>query len=121
MIHSSIAVWLFALGGVTSLLAVQFVAPQWYARTFNKISDLNGSGLFYARQAGLAIAVQGALLVWAGFDPSIRLPVAVAVASGKLAFVITILVQRKELPGLLFSAVVDGAAVVVLGLYLAGL
>lgn len=119
MVSSTISVWFFVFGGLTSLLALQFLFPRWYSRAFNKI-EAEGAGVFYARQAGLAIAVQGLLLIWAGFDPSLRVPVAVLVSVGKAAFVVTILLHLRKYPGLLVSAVVDAVAVAVLGAFLLG-
>ena len=54
MITASISFWLFVFGGITGLLAFQFLFPAWYSKAFNKISPLDEAGSFYARQAGLA-------------------------------------------------------------------
>jgi len=120
MITSSASLWFFVLGGITSLLALQFLVPRWYSRQFNKIELADAPSVFYAMQAGLAIAVQGGLLVWAGFDPALRVPTAALVGGGKLVFVATIFVHLRWFPGLLVSAVVDLIGVGVLGAYLLG-
>ena len=120
MIHETIAYWLFAFGGITALLAAQFLLPAWYSRTFNKIDVEPGPTNFYARQAGLAIAVQGALLVWASFDPALRLASVVLVGFGKALFVGTIVLHLRKYPGLLVSAVIDALAVLVFAGYLLG-
>lgn len=120
MISGSAAIWFFVLGGVTSLLSLQFLFPRWYSRQFNKIEVGEPPTVFYAMQAGLAITIQGLLLVWAGFDPALRVPVAVLVGAGKLVFVATILIHLRWFPGLAVSAVFDAAAVAVLGAFLLG-
>jgi hypothetical protein len=119
MITDHIDLWLFAFGGVTSLLALQLLFPKWYTSRFNKI-DAAGPALLYARQAGLAIAVQGALMIWAGLDPHLRVPTAVLVGVGKAIFVVTAVLHRKTYPGLRVSALVDTIAVVVLAAFLGG-
>lgn len=119
MITHHIDHWLFVLGGVTCLLALQFLFPRWYTTRFNGIVA-DGAAILYARQAGLAIAVQGALLIWAGLDPHLRVPTAVLVGTGKLIFVSTALVHQKTYPSLRLSALVDSVAVAVLVSFLGG-
>ena len=121
MITGSIGIWFFVFGGLTTMLSLQFLFPNWYSRSFNKIEAGDDPALFYARQAGLAIAVQGVLMIWAGFDPALRLPTAVLAGTGKAVFVVTVLLYLRKFPGLLISAVVDSLAVVVLTLFLLGL
>jgi len=119
MISGSIDLWLYLFGAITSLLALQLLFPKWYSSRFNKI-EADGPALFYARQAGLAIAVQGALMIWAALDPSLRVPTAALVVAGKAAFIVTILLHLRRYPGLLVSAIVDTLAVAVLGAFLLG-
>lgn len=119
MISNTIALWFFVFGGLTTLLSLQFLFPRWYSRSFNKI-EADDPALFYARQAGLAIAVQGLLMIWAGFDPALRLPTAILTGAGKAVFVVTVLLYLRKYPGLLISAIVDSFTVAVLAAFLLG-
>ena len=120
MITHSITLLLFVFGGLTALPLIQAIAPRYYSRVFNKLGELDDTTIFYARQAGLAIASIGALLIWAGFDPAIRLPVIVVAIAGKTVFSASIYFNLKKYPGLLSTALVDTIAVLVFALYLAG-
>lgn len=121
MITENISILLIIFGSITSLMFLQLLFPRYYARTSNKISHLDGTAVFFAREAGVAITSIGALLIWAGLDPSIRFPIVLVATIGKLIFVITILSNFKEFPGLLMTAIIDILAVVVFTLYLLGL
>lgn len=119
MIAAHIDLWFFVFGGITSLLALQLLFPRWYTSRFNAIAA-DGPALFYARQAGLAIAMQGVLMLWAGVDPSLRQAAATLAVIGKASFVVTVLFHMRRYPGLRLSALVDTLAVAVFGAFLGG-
>lgn len=102
---------LLSVGLVTALLALQFVFPRWYAAHFNGFQLNSSAEIFYARQAGLAIAVQGGLLIVAAFVQEIRLAVIGLVGLGKLVFIIFLWFNIGRLRGLVVTAIVDTIAV----------
>lgn len=102
---------LLTFGAVTALLALQFLFPRWYSHTFNGAPISTAPEVFYARQGGLAIAVQGALLIVAAFVVEIRMTALVLVGLGKLVFVLYLWLNIKNLKGLLVTALVDSVAV----------
>ena len=118
MVETMIAPILWVFGIVTGLMAFQFLFPRWYSTTFNKLEASSVETKFYASQAGLAIAVQGALLFYAGFHPSIRDVVILFVGSGKLVFATYLWINLKRLPGMLVTAIIDSLAVFLFAAYL---
>ena len=112
---------LLVFGIVTALLAVQFLFPRWYSKTFNGFVVESDAGAFYARQGGLAIAIQGVFLIWAAFDVEIRTVCLALVGVGKLVFVLFIWLNIVKFRGLIVTAVIDSIAVLLFGALLLGL
>lgn len=84
---SALEFWILLVSGIiTAVLALQFVFPNWYSTTFNKLELGSVTEVFYARQGGLGISMQGILLIAAAFMPELRVPVILVVGSGKLIF-----------------------------------
>ena len=72
MIQSNIALILFITGGITASMILQFFAPRLYLKTFNQLDVSDPVGLFFARFWALMVGLVGALLIWAGMEPSAR-------------------------------------------------
>jgi hypothetical protein len=121
MIAEHISLILYVLGGATSLMLLQFLAPRSYLRIFHKLTVEEPHALFFARHWGLVIGLFGVLLIWAGHDPAIRTPIVATAALGKAALVVMILANRKSFTrGYLHVAAFDAVCSVIFVLYLAG-
>ena len=97
MIHDNIQIILYVTGTITASMLLQFVAPARMLKVGNQLEVSDPVALFFARAAGLAIGLQGALLIWAAADPALRIPVVTVVAIGKTGFIGTVLLQSKSI------------------------
>ena len=69
MIQANIQIVLFVTGGITASMLLQYLAPTRMLRVGNQLQVEDPVALFFARAAGLAIGLQGALLIWAASIP----------------------------------------------------
>ena len=95
MIHDNIQIILYVTGTITASMLLQFVAPARMLKVGNQLEVSDPVALFFARAAGLAVGLQGALLIWAAVDPALRIPVVTVVAIGKSGFIGTVLLQSQ--------------------------
>jgi len=122
MVTEHIDLILYVTGGITVSMFLQFLAPQAILRTFYKLPVEDPTTIFFARLWALVIALFGALLIWAGYDPALRTPLTVIVALGKTIHVVMILMNRKTFArGFLHVAAFDTLCTVLYVSYLAGL
>ena len=122
MVTEHIDLILYVTGGITVSMFLQFLAPQAILRTFYKLPVEDPTTIFFARLWALVIALFGALLIWAGYDPALRTPLTVIVALGKTIHVVVILMNRKTFArGFLHVAAFDTLCTVLYVSYLAGL
>jgi hypothetical protein len=111
--------WLLVVSGAITAAGGLFAAaaPRALLRIVFGVSDDGAALLFFARHWGVLIFAVGALLVWAAYDPSLRVPVLAAAALEKLVVAAMIFfgpLRRTQLMTL--AAVADGTFAV---LYLA--
>jgi hypothetical protein len=85
-VDSSISVICYVTGAITASSFLHFLAPQRALKLLNKIDLDDEGGLFFVRHWGLVVTMLGCLIMWAGYDPAIRVPVLVAATIGKTAF-----------------------------------
>ena len=122
MIQSNIQIILYITGGITASVFLQFLAPALYLRTMNKVSVEGPIGLFFARAWALPVAAIGVLLIWAGIEPALRVPVILVAAVAKALFVATIFANRKAVgSGYNLTAIFDTVCVLLYAGYLLGL
>ena len=122
MIQANIQIVLFVTGGITASMLLQYLAPARMLRVGNQLQVEDPVALFFARAAGLAIGLQGALLIWAAVDPTLRIPVVTIVAIGKAGFIATVLMQPESISkGYRLTVAFDAACVLIYLLFLFGL
>lgn len=96
MLAEYIDLILYITGGITMSMFLQFLAPRTCLRLFNKLEFEDERAIFFIRHWSLGVCLFGILLVWAGYDPSIRTPVLFTACIGKGSFVIMILMHIKS-------------------------
>jgi hypothetical protein len=121
MLESHIDVVLYVTGAITAVSLVQCFAPRASLRAFAlEVSD--EATLFFARSAGLAIGLIGALLVWAGASPPLRTPVVTAALVGKAVFVATLVSTRSGFRRRFIGPILfDATCILLYAAYLLGL
>ena len=122
MIQDNIGLVLYITGAITASMLLQFLTPARVLRVGNQLEVSDPVALFFARTAGLAIGLQGALLIWAATDPALRIPVVAVVAIGKAGFIGTVLLQPKSISkGYVLTVAFDTACVLTYLAFLFGL
>jgi hypothetical protein len=121
MLVSHIEIVLYVTGAITAVSLVQCLAPRASLRAFAlEVSD--ETTLFFARSAGLAVGLLGALIVWAGAAPPLRTPVVTAALTGKAVFVATLLSMRRGFRRRFIGPILfDTTCVLLYAAYLLGL
>lgn len=122
MITSNITLILYLTGIITSSMLLLLFAPHF---VFEKMFGLEaGSGIseLIKRHWGFAIFITGMLLIWAGYDPAIRIPVLTCVALNKAVFVFLLLLNFKKgyLRNFALVFAFDVACIIIFGVYLLG-
>jgi hypothetical protein len=121
MIAAHIELILIVTGAVTASMLIQFIAPKPVMRLVFGTAPTDPVSLTIARHWGLLIALLGALLVYAAFDPPLRGPVILVALVEKVVFVAFMLSPSIRQRGL--AAMVGGADLlmsIVYAHYLAG-
>jgi hypothetical protein len=116
--------WILVVSGAVTAVGGLFAAatPRALLRIVFGVSDAGAATLFFARHWGVLIFAVGALLVWAAYDPSLRVAVLAAAALEKLVVVALIFfgpLRRTQL--MTVAAVADGTFAVLYLAYLAHL
>lgn len=121
MLENYISTILYVVGGFTASMIFQFISPRFYLKAFNGLDVTDEVALFFARAAGAPIAMIGLLIIWAGYDPDLRVPVLTAALIGKAAFVSVIAMNLKSVAkGFVLAALFDCTAIVIFAIYLLG-
>lgn len=122
MIQANIQIVLLVTGAITASMLLQYLSPAQMLKVGNQLDVSDPVALFFARAAGLAIGLQGALLIWAALDPALRVPVVTIVAIGKAGFIATVLLQSKSIAkGYTLTVVFDTACVLTYLAFLVGI
>src|SRR6516164_6695823 len=90
MVGTHIELILIVTGALTAIALLQFIAPASVVRMIYGEAPTDQVGLAVARHWGLLIFLVGALLVYAAFQPSVRLPAIVIAVIEKAAFALGI-------------------------------
>ena len=85
MIGAHIELILIVTGALTAIALLQFIAPASVLRMIYGEAPTDEVGLAVARHWGLLIFLVGALLVYAAFHPSVRVPAMVVAVIEKAA------------------------------------
>jgi|GEM_PF-5974273 len=85
-----ITIILVFTGSMTALLLFQFLFPNFFLNKLNQMEISDEKTFFFARMHSLVVSVIGFLLIYAGFNESIRIPVLLAgiIEKGGLVFFI---------------------------------
>jgi hypothetical protein len=104
------------------LAAVMFIAPRPLLKLLFNVERVDLITLFTARHWGLLIGLVGMLLVFAAYEPSVRVPAMAMAATEKIAIVGLILfLPLKQTAVMRMIAFGDGAMAVIYLMYFAGL
>ena len=121
MIQEHIDLILFVSGTLTASMLSLFLAPRAALKAFNGLEVDDEVALFFARSSGLPVGLMGVLLLWAGFEPALRVPIVAVALIGKALFVASILTTfREHARRYRLTLVVDSACVLVFAAYLLG-
>jgi hypothetical protein len=121
MISAHIELILIITGALTAMAFLQFIAPASVVRMIYGEAPTDQVGLAVARHWGLLIFLVGALLVYAAFQPSVRLPAIVIAVIEKAAFALGIFgTSLRKHSAAVAMAVGDSLIALVYVLYLAG-
>jgi len=122
MITTHIQPLLVITGLVTTLAAVMFIAPRPLLKLLFNVERPDSITLFVARHWGLVIGLVGMLLVFAAYEPSVRVPAMAMAATEKIAMVgLICFLPLKRTAFMRMIAFGDGAMAVVYLMYFAGL
>jgi hypothetical protein len=123
MITQNISLILYVTGAITTSMLLMFAAPVFLQEKILKVRVEGEVGMLYARHWGMEIFLTGALLIYAGYDPAVRVPVVLAVTLGKASFVGLVLANiRKDYAKRFITTILfDALCVLLYALYLAGL
>jgi hypothetical protein len=122
MISSHIEVILIVTGLYTAGALAQFVAPRRFLKVLFGAESEDALTLLLAQHWGLLAALVGGLLVYAAYQPALRVPAVVIAAVEKLGLAGLIFFGRwPRTPAATRLAVTDGLMVVLFILYLVGL
>ena len=111
---------LWVTGGITSLMFLQFLMPKTYLKKMLNIEMEDEAGLFFAGHWGLLAFCMGVLLIWAGFDEALRVPVMLMAGLEKAALAVWIFLNAKKAwtKKILPAAVFDTVCVLIYTSYL---
>lgn len=123
MITNNISLILYVTGICTMSMIFVFISPRLL---FDKIlrvrvayGDLPET---LERHWGMGIFITGLLLIWAGYDPAIRIPVLTCVGLNKAVFVGMMLFhyKKKYVRNMALIILFDAACVIMYAAYLLG-
>ena len=122
MLSNYIDIILYLTGGLTAFVVVQLFIPVPYIKFFNKIELEDSDAIFFARLWALMVGTLGALILWAGYDETIRIPVLTISAISKAIFVIVLLLNfKKQGKGFMTPIILDSVSAILYAAYLFGL
>lgn len=122
MVTGNITLILYVTGILTCSMLLLFIAPKLVMEKMLRLEAGEGIAGLIERHWGMGIFITGLLLIWAGYDPSIRTPVIACVALNKATFVGMMLANYKKGYVNNFSMIMafDTACVVAFVVYLFG-
>lgn len=122
MIGAHIEPILIVTGAITALALLQFIAPASVLRMIYGKGPTDKVGLAVARHWGLLTFLIGALLVYAAFDASVRVPAMVIAVIEKAALGLGVFGTSLRMhPAATAIAAGDSLIALIYVLYLAGL
>jgi hypothetical protein len=121
MIGAHIELILIVTGALTAIALLQFIAPAPVLRMIYGETPTDEAGLAVARHWGLLTFLVGALLVYAAFHPSVRVPAMVIAVIEKAALSLGVFgTSLRTHPGAAAIAAGDSLIALIYVLYLAG-
>ena len=121
MIGAHIELILIVTGALTAIALLQFIAPASILRMIFGEATTDNVNLAVARHWGLLIFLVGALLVYAAFQPSVRVPAIVIAVIEKAAFALGIFgTSLRKHSAAVAMAAGDSLIALVYVLYLVG-
>lgn len=85
MIAAHIQIILIVTGAFTALAFGQFIAPSKLLRLIYGQAQADAASLMLARHWGLLVGCVGLLLIYAAFEPTVRIPVMIFAMIEKIA------------------------------------
>ena len=85
MIAAHIQIILIVTGAFTALAFGQFTAPSKLLRLIYGQAQADAASLMLARHWGLLVSCVGLLLIYAAFEPTVRIPVMIFAMIEKIA------------------------------------
>jgi hypothetical protein len=85
MIVAHIQIILIATGAFTALAFGQFIVPSKLLRLIYGHAQADAASLMLARHWGLLVGCAGLLLIYAAFEPTVRIPVMIFAVIEKIA------------------------------------
>ena len=121
MIGAHIELILIVTGALTTVALLQFIAPASVLLMIYGEAPSDEVGLAVARHWGLLTFLVGALLVYAAFQPSVRVPAIVIAVIEKAAFALGIFgTSLRKHSAAAAAAAGDSLIALISVLYLAG-
>ncbi len=119
MSESFVKIMLLVTGAITASMIFQFLAPRFVLKTLNKMQLEDEVGLFFARHWGMVVFGFGLLIIWAAYEPALRLPVLAIATFEKLCLVLMIALNWQVAKGMFLAMLFDIGCVVLYSIYLA--
>jgi hypothetical protein len=85
MIAAHIQIILIVTGAFTALAFGQFIAPSKLLRLVYGQAHADAASLMLARHWGLTVGCVGLLLIYAAFEPTVRIPLMIFAVAEKIA------------------------------------
>lgn len=122
MITENFTIILYITGIITSSLVGAVIAPRLVIEKIMHLKVGTGFDEILARHWAGTAFITGLLLIWAGYDPAIRIPVVTCVGLDKAIFVGMLFLNYKKdyVRRLALVCAFDTACVIVYLLYLMG-
>jgi len=122
MITAHIQPLLVITGFITALAAVMFIAPRPLLKLVFNVEKADSITLLVARHWGLLVGLIGMLLVFAAYEPNVRVPAMAMATAEKIAIAgLIFLGPLKRNAVMWMIAFGDGTMAVIYLMYFAGL
>jgi hypothetical protein len=111
--------WVLLVCGLLTMSMAQAVfSPRATMRAYFGDAPESKAVDLLVRNWGLLVAAGGALLIHAGFEPSIRPVALVFVGAGKLGFIVLVLVSGRATRQATVAIAIDGLMIALFAAYL---
>jgi len=122
MVTSHIGIILYVTGAITASMILQFLSPDLVVGKILKLKVEGPTADLFERHWGICIFATGLLLMYAGYDPAVRVPAVLCAGFEKAMFVVLVLANSGKGYIRNFALIIafDTLCVVLFSIYLAG-